>query len=141
MGMKFKIDGWMSPYEYRALSTMFAELAAGAEKERAGRNAIDKVSAPEDFGLGGINREASPVWSNAPAAETPNTAPETAEARGHTAEQNATRKRGEPSPGKKRRTAAEVAEDEAFASLLQSIFFINIHNQWIFYLLKNIYYY
>lgn len=33
--------------------------------------------------------------------------------RGHTVEQNATRKRGEPSPGKKRRTAAEVAEDEA----------------------------
>ena len=33
--------------------------------------------------------------------------------RGHTGEQNATRKRGEPSPGKKRRTAAEVAEDEA----------------------------
>jgi hypothetical protein len=34
-------------------------------------------------------------------------------ARGHTVAQNSTRKRGEPSPGKKRRTAAEVAEDEA----------------------------
>ena len=33
--------------------------------------------------------------------------------RGHTVEQNATRKRGEPSPGNKRRTKAEMAEDEA----------------------------
>ena len=37
MTMKFEFDGWMRPYEYRAVGDMFYALAAGLDADRKER--------------------------------------------------------------------------------------------------------
>lgn len=114
MTMKLKFDGWMQPYECRALGDMFHALAVGLEAQRSDARARS-LAPPE----GGQN-----IADYADVAEAA-TGTDVAEAFAAlragdflpsalgAANAATKRERGKPSPGRARRTGEEVAQDKA----------------------------
>lgn len=108
MTMKFEFDGWMRPYEYRAVGDMFYALAAGLDEDRKDRGFLDTPSdaSPEQGAAAPMSPDAEVL-----PGEGPNYA---AMKQAHDqAEEAPKRERGKPSPGRARRTKEEIAEDEA----------------------------
>lgn len=106
--MKIKLE-ITRDYEMAAFAE-YCRVVAAAEAQ------WQRDNPPAVFGLGAIDRTPG-VWRNSTVAETTETAAGEAMTNGGgVTEQPASapaRKRGEPSPGNKRRTKAEMAEDEA----------------------------
>ena len=124
MTMKFEFDGWMRPYEYRAVGDMFYALAQGLEVDRKDRgfetDAADECPAQanaeaqedEDIVRGIREAVAQDAANEVLSDEGPNYAAMKA---AHDAAQAEApkRERGKPAPGRARRTKEEIAEDEA----------------------------
>jgi hypothetical protein len=93
----------------------------GAAEKRAFAKFLEESAKADDARpkdtLGGIDKASNPMWQTQTYAAEAGL-PEAAQAAPSPAEVESdarapTRKRGEPSPGKQRRTKAEIAEDEA----------------------------
>ena len=110
MTFELKIDGWMQPYEYRALSIMFAELASGKADDRKNREAADPDYDKPFVVDGAPTPNASLQTSTALSSGTLTNTDRAGESE---AQHAARRERGKPAPGRGRRTKDEIAEDEA----------------------------
>jgi hypothetical protein len=110
MGLKIEIDGWMTPYEYRALGSFFYDLEKGALADRAERG-----FGKDTLGVDVEQKEPGPSEADDVHVECgTGTGPLTAYPGGLPEDNPAPkRERGQPSAGRKRRTKEEIAEDEA----------------------------
>lgn len=106
------------PAELRAFAVFLTAVADNYDNQ-----VKEKQDAYGQLGIGGIDNALNPVWRNQTATEVgdgdkkANLVVDEAAFLGEQANTTtaAVRKRGEPSPGHKRRTKAEIAEDEAAA--------------------------
>lgn len=113
MTMKFEFDGWMRPYEYRAVGDMFYALAQGLEADRKDRGfEADAAQEDEDIVRGIREAVAQDAANEVLPDEGPNYAA-TKAAHDATQAEAPKRERGKPAPGRARRTKEEIAEDEA----------------------------
>lgn len=115
MTMKFEFDGWMRPYEYRAVGDMFYALAQGLEADRKDRgfeaDAAEGAQEDEDIVRGIREAVAQDAANEVLSDEGPNYA--ALKAAQDAAAEAPKRERGKPAPGRARRTKEEIAEDEA----------------------------